>query len=96
MEKENLIRTLGDYSRPSHKGYRNTIELPDENNVVPLRSDTIRLESEELIENRIDWNKPLKEGDGAWHAKIRLIDPSGVEFTKTLQSIPTTRKLSKI
>nr|GEV19241.1 MAK10-like protein [Tanacetum cinerariifolium] len=32
-----------DYSRPSHEGYRNTIELPDGNNVVPLRSDTIRL-----------------------------------------------------
>nr|GEU50827.1 hypothetical protein [Tanacetum cinerariifolium] len=25
---ENPIRTLGDYSRPSHEGYRNTIELP--------------------------------------------------------------------
>ncbi|GJW62138.1 MAK10-like protein [Tanacetum coccineum] len=43
MKNENPIRTLGDYSRPSHKGYRNTIELPDGNNVVPLRSDTIRL-----------------------------------------------------
>ncbi|GJV95507.1 hypothetical protein Tco_1547084 [Tanacetum coccineum] len=26
---------------PSHEGYRNTIELPEGNNVVPLRSDTI-------------------------------------------------------
>nr|GEY11713.1 hypothetical protein [Tanacetum cinerariifolium] len=33
--------------------------------------------------------------DGAWHAKIRLIDPDGEEFTKTLQSIPTSRKLSE-
>ncbi|GKD38518.1 zinc finger, CCHC-type containing protein [Tanacetum coccineum] len=32
-----------DYSEPSHQGYRNTIELPEENIVVPLRSDTIRL-----------------------------------------------------
>ncbi|GJY71116.1 MAK10-like protein [Tanacetum coccineum] len=39
---ENPIRTLGDYSKPSHEGYRNTIELPTGNNVVPLRSDTIR------------------------------------------------------
>ncbi|GJX90070.1 hypothetical protein Tco_0343396 [Tanacetum coccineum] len=39
--------------------------------------------------------KPPKNGDGAWHAKIRLIDPDGEEFTKTLQSIPTTRKLSE-
>ncbi|GJU29642.1 zinc finger, CCHC-type containing protein [Tanacetum coccineum] len=43
MGDENPIRTLGDYSKPSHKGYRNTIELPEGNNVVPLRSDTIRL-----------------------------------------------------
>ncbi|GJY27848.1 hypothetical protein Tco_0403615 [Tanacetum coccineum] len=40
---KNPIRTLGDYSKPSHEGYRNTIELPEGNNVVPLRSDTIRL-----------------------------------------------------
>nr|GEU86343.1 zinc finger, CCHC-type [Tanacetum cinerariifolium] len=39
---ENPIRTLADYSRPSHEGYQNTIELPEGNNVVPLRSDTIR------------------------------------------------------
>ncbi|GKB12783.1 hypothetical protein Tco_0846706 [Tanacetum coccineum] len=30
---ENHIRTLGDYSKPSHEGYRNTIELPVGNNV---------------------------------------------------------------
>ncbi|GJS36665.1 zinc finger, CCHC-type containing protein [Tanacetum coccineum] len=42
MGDENPIRTLGDYSKPSHEGYRN-IELPEGNNVVPLRSDTIRL-----------------------------------------------------
>ncbi|GKE55905.1 hypothetical protein Tco_1495090 [Tanacetum coccineum] len=41
MGDENPIRTLGDYSRPSKEGYRNTIELPKGNNVVPLRSDTI-------------------------------------------------------
>ncbi|GJU89282.1 MAK10-like protein [Tanacetum coccineum] len=42
MGDENPIRTLGDYSNPSHKGYRNTIELLEGNNVVLLRSDTIR------------------------------------------------------
>jgi hypothetical protein len=35
-------RTLREYSRPSHQGYRNTIELTGAN-VSPLRSDTIRL-----------------------------------------------------
>ncbi|GKA06900.1 zinc finger, CCHC-type containing protein [Tanacetum coccineum] len=43
MGDVNPIRTLRDYSKPSHEGYRNTIELPVGNNVVPLRSDTIRL-----------------------------------------------------
>ncbi|GKA41771.1 zinc finger, CCHC-type containing protein [Tanacetum coccineum] len=37
MGDENPIRALGDYSRPSHEGYRNIIELPDGNNVVSLR-----------------------------------------------------------
>ncbi|GJY29132.1 MAK10-like protein [Tanacetum coccineum] len=46
-----------------------------------------------LVFRRMD--KPPKNGNGAWHAKIRLIDPDGEEFTKTLQSIPTTRKLSE-
>ncbi|GJR53749.1 MAK10-like protein [Tanacetum coccineum] len=43
MEDVNHIRTLGDYSKPRHEGYRNTIELPEGNNVMPLRSNTIRL-----------------------------------------------------
>ncbi|GKA43741.1 hypothetical protein Tco_0736465 [Tanacetum coccineum] len=52
-------------------------------------------ESKDLINNPINWNKPPKNRDGAWHAKIRLIDPDGEEFTQTPQSIPTTRKLSE-
>ena len=43
MGDVNPIRTLGEYSRPSHEGYRNTIEIPQGNDMVPLRSDTIRL-----------------------------------------------------
>ncbi|GJT91994.1 hypothetical protein Tco_1080839 [Tanacetum coccineum] len=46
-----------------------------------------------LVFRRMD--KPPKDEDGAWHAKIRIIVPDGEEFTKTLQSIPTTRKLSE-
>nr|GEU97069.1 hypothetical protein [Tanacetum cinerariifolium] len=37
MGDKNPVRTLGDYSKPSHEGYKNTIELTE------LRSDTIRL-----------------------------------------------------
>nr|GEY59058.1 retrovirus-related Pol polyprotein from transposon TNT 1-94 [Tanacetum cinerariifolium] len=168
--RENPILALGDYSRPSHGGYRNTIELLDGNNMVPLRSHTIRLvqkgcsfhelwsedpnqhlkdflklvdlldlnvanrertrtinqsaggklcdknakESWALLEDlalydneswndprdfakpvkkKIDWNRPPKEGDGTWHIRIELIDPDEEKFKKTLQSIPTTRKL---
>ncbi|GJS66343.1 hypothetical protein Tco_0680907 [Tanacetum coccineum] len=71
MGDENPIRTLGDYSKPSHKGYRNTIELPIGNNVVPLRSNTIcgklrdqnteeswaLLEDLSLYDNK-SWNDP--------------------------------------
>nr|GEV91678.1 RNA-metabolising metallo-beta-lactamase family protein [Tanacetum cinerariifolium] len=39
---DNPIRTLGDYSKPNHEGYKKTVELPVENNVVPLQSDTSR------------------------------------------------------
>nr|GEW87911.1 hypothetical protein [Tanacetum cinerariifolium] len=43
MGDANPIRTHGDYSKPSDEGYMNTIELPEGKNVVPLRSDTIRI-----------------------------------------------------
>ncbi|GJV73852.1 MAK10-like protein [Tanacetum coccineum] len=62
---------------------------------IPINLKSNMWESEDLIKNLINWDKPPKNGDGAWHAKIRLIDPDGEEFTKTLQSIPTTRKLFK-
>nr|GEV52688.1 hypothetical protein [Tanacetum cinerariifolium] len=68
--------------------------LATTNAVIDCRMAKIA-ESKDLIKIPIDWDKPLKDGDGAWHAKIRLIDPDGEEFTKTLQSILTTRKLSE-
>ncbi|GKF12216.1 hypothetical protein Tco_0050142, partial [Tanacetum coccineum] len=70
MGDENLIRTLGDYSRPSHKGYRNTIELPEGNNVVPLRSDTIR-----LVQNGCSFHG-LRSEDPNQHLKdfLKLVD----------------------
>ncbi|GKF40250.1 hypothetical protein Tco_0120311, partial [Tanacetum coccineum] len=62
---------------------------------IPINLKSNMWESIDLINNPINWNKPPKNRDEAWHAKIRLIDPGGEEFTKTLQSIPTTRKLSE-
>nr|GEY46186.1 hypothetical protein [Tanacetum cinerariifolium] len=63
--------------------------------VIPINLKSNMWESESLIEKTINWDKQPKNRDGAWHAKIRLIDPDEEEFIKTLQSIPTTRKLSE-
>ncbi|GJT34367.1 hypothetical protein Tco_0924786 [Tanacetum coccineum] len=70
MENENPIRTLGGYSRPSHEGYQNTIELPDGNNVVPLRSNTIQ-----LVQNRCSFHG-LQSEDPNQHLKdfLKLVD----------------------
>ncbi|GJT78678.1 hypothetical protein Tco_1045403 [Tanacetum coccineum] len=70
MENENPIRTLGDYFRRSHGGYQNTIELPGGNNVVPLRSDTIR-----LVQNGCSFHR-LRSEDPNQHLKgfLKLVD----------------------
>ncbi|GJR70212.1 MAK10-like protein [Tanacetum coccineum] len=70
MGDENPIRTLGDYSKPSHEGYRNTIKLPVGNNVVPLRSDTIR-----LVQNGCSFHG-LRSEDPNQHLKdfLKLVD----------------------
>ncbi|GJW64898.1 MAK10-like protein [Tanacetum coccineum] len=70
MGDENPIRTLGDYSKPSHEGYRNTIKLPAGNNVVPLRSDTIR-----LVQNGCSFHR-LRSEDPNQHLKdfLKLVD----------------------
>ncbi|GJU22683.1 hypothetical protein Tco_1156025 [Tanacetum coccineum] len=57
MEDENPICTLGDYSRPSHEGYRNTIELPVGNNVATIE-ELARYEDE-------GWNDLVAPGEGS-------------------------------
>ncbi|GKC59379.1 zinc finger, CCHC-type containing protein [Tanacetum coccineum] len=64
MGDENPIRTLRDYSKPSHEAYRNTIKLPVGNNLVPLLSDTIRLVKNGCLFHGLrseDLNKHLKD-----------------------------------
>nr|GEV64016.1 zinc finger, CCHC-type [Tanacetum cinerariifolium] len=70
MEDVNPIRTLRDNSKPSHEGYKNTTELPVGNNVVPLRSDTIR-----LVQNGCSFHGLKTEGQ-IQHLKdfIRIVD----------------------
>ncbi|GJS58416.1 zinc finger, CCHC-type containing protein [Tanacetum coccineum] len=49
MGDENPICTLGDYSRPSHESYRNTIELPEGNNVGKNAPATAKLRNDILM-----------------------------------------------
>ncbi|GJZ32328.1 zinc finger, CCHC-type containing protein [Tanacetum coccineum] len=75
MGDENPIRTLGDYSKPSYEAYKNTIELPVRNNVVPLRSDTIR-----LVKNGCSFHG-LRSEDPNQHLKdfLKLVDSLDVD-----------------
>ncbi|GKA62714.1 retrovirus-related pol polyprotein from transposon TNT 1-94 [Tanacetum coccineum] len=70
MGDKNHICTLGDYSKPSHEGYRNTIKLLERNNVVLLRSDTIQ-----LVQNGCSFHK-LRSKDPNQHLKdfLKLVD----------------------
>ncbi|GKA52470.1 hypothetical protein Tco_0745785 [Tanacetum coccineum] len=49
MGDKNPIRTLGDYSRPSHEGYRNTIELLEGKNVGKNAHATAKLRNDILM-----------------------------------------------
>ncbi|GJR86073.1 hypothetical protein Tco_0210084 [Tanacetum coccineum] len=75
MVDENPIRTLGNYSKPSHEGYRNTIELPIGNIMVPLRSDTIW-----LVQNRCSFHG-LRSKDPNQHLKdfLKLVDSLDID-----------------
>ncbi|GJV32521.1 hypothetical protein Tco_1392921 [Tanacetum coccineum] len=67
MGDANPICTLRNYSKPSHEGYRNTIELPEGNNVKTISEkldDTpIRNTAGSLIAqmNFTSTNDPTKE-----------------------------------
>ncbi|GKD12632.1 hypothetical protein Tco_1197039 [Tanacetum coccineum] len=78
METENPVCTLGDYSRPSHEGYLNIIELPVGSNVVPLRSDAIW-----LVQNECSFNG-LRSDDPNQHLK---------DFLKLVDSLDLTTRL---
>nr|GEU35328.1 hypothetical protein [Tanacetum cinerariifolium] len=68
MGVANPICTLGDYSKASHEGYMNTIELTVGNQVVPLQPDTIRERTHlrlfqfSLCDQARNWLERLIEG----------------------------------
>nr|GEY39666.1 hypothetical protein [Tanacetum cinerariifolium] len=82
----NHIRTLVDYSKPSHEGYRNTIELPIGNNAVPLRSDTIR-----LVQNECSYHG-IRSEDPNQHLKdfLKLVDSLNLDGSITTWEDLTT------
>ncbi|GJW15288.1 MAK10-like protein [Tanacetum coccineum] len=55
---------------------------------IPINLKSNMWGSEDLIKKPINWDKSPKNRDGAWHAKIRLINPDGEEFTKTNSQSP--------
>nr|GEU54100.1 MAK10-like protein [Tanacetum cinerariifolium] len=66
MGDENPIRTLGDYSRPSYEGFRNTIKLLERNNMAPLRSDTIRIS----IQSMDSFQGLTPKSPSSWHRSL--------------------------
>ncbi|GJT04128.1 hypothetical protein Tco_0838590 [Tanacetum coccineum] len=97
MENENPPHTLGDYSRPSHEGYQNTIERSDGNNVVPLRSDTIRLVQNGCLFHGIrseDPNQHLKDF-------LKIVDSLDLnndprDFAKLVKAISLPRDVPNV
>ncbi|GJW01701.1 hypothetical protein Tco_1556952 [Tanacetum coccineum] len=82
MGDENPIRTLEDYSRPNHEGFRNTIELPDGNNVVPLGSDTIL-----LVQNGFSFHRVRSEANHRPIGQIKLRDKNTKESWALLEDL---------
>ncbi|GJW49345.1 hypothetical protein Tco_0090696 [Tanacetum coccineum] len=86
MGDENPIHTLGDYSKPSHESYRNTIKLLVGNNVIDrAASDKLR----------------NKNADESWEIikDLALYDHKGWNdtkvFDKPVNAISTPQGTSK-
>ncbi|GJW33853.1 zinc finger, CCHC-type containing protein [Tanacetum coccineum] len=91
MGEENPISTLGDYSKPSHEGYKNTIELPVRNNMVPLRSDTFC-----LVQNGCSFYG-LRSEDPNQHLKdfLKLVDSLDLDGSISTWEDLTTQFLAQ-
>nr|GEV43527.1 MAK10-like protein [Tanacetum cinerariifolium] len=77
--------------KPSHEGYRNTIELPVGNNAVPLQSDTIW-----LVQNGCSFHG-LRSEDPNQHLKdfLKLVDSLDLDGSITTWEDLTTRFLAQ-
>ncbi|GJR72241.1 hypothetical protein Tco_0084606 [Tanacetum coccineum] len=84
----NPIHNIGDYSKPGHEGYRNTIELPVWNNVCEIdRAAGGKLRNKNVDESwEIIENLALYDHEGWNDTK---------EFVKLVKSISTPQSTSK-
>ncbi|GKE38090.1 hypothetical protein Tco_1461495, partial [Tanacetum coccineum] len=105
---ENPIRTLRDYSKPFHEGYRNTIELYIGNNVVPSSHEKILL-LVSVLSTEKDYKTPAggdklrdKNTDESWEIikNLTLYDHEGwndtEELVKPVKAISTPQPTSKM
>ncbi|GJT19608.1 hypothetical protein Tco_0878314 [Tanacetum coccineum] len=67
MGDVNPIRTRRDYSKSSHEGYKNTIELLEGNNVVPFLSDTIGAVPTKTVADAKKAIQEMAEHSQKWH-----------------------------
>nr|GEZ21407.1 putative ribonuclease H-like domain-containing protein [Tanacetum cinerariifolium] len=77
MGDENLIRTLGDNSKPSHEGYMNTIELPVGNKVDPSPRGRISLPNCSILSIGKDRKTPQRYPNvstTSWRISIQSMD----------------------
>ncbi|GKA56578.1 zinc finger, CCHC-type containing protein [Tanacetum coccineum] len=74
MGDENPIRTLGDYSKPSHEGYRNTFKLPVGNNVDFVKLvDSLDLDGENRERMRLHlFQFSLRDQASNWLERLPL------------------------
>ncbi|GJU47763.1 hypothetical protein Tco_1217318 [Tanacetum coccineum] len=89
MGDTNPICTLEYYSRPSHEGYRNTIELPEGNNVCEID----HVGDDKLCDKNADESWEIIKG-------LALYDHEGwndsKEFVKLVKVISTSQSTSKM
>ncbi|GJU93288.1 MAK10-like protein [Tanacetum coccineum] len=61
---------------------------------IPINLKGNKWKPKSVFNDKWDWKRPPKEGDGAWHIKIEIMDPDRKQFNKTFRTMLTIRKLS--
>ncbi|GJU34947.1 hypothetical protein Tco_1183301 [Tanacetum coccineum] len=96
MGDDNPILTLGDYSKPSHKGYRNTIELPEGNNVFIPSGRAAKLHIDILMFQQHQ-GESLSEAWTRFKVLLKKVPHHGIDIWLQVQIFydhvnPTTRR----